>query len=344
MKIISSACLDQPEISNELKEWIAYNLALGESKRDVALRLVTSGFPQTVVEEIISDIQSNPIFLAARRVAKEKKKLSDLNDLILYLENNSKSRSQVPVEDSIDPSSFFETYYTANRPVVLKGIVNKWPAFDKWNMDFFRQEFGDKVIKYQCRDLSEDHVNAFFDNSREGTLSSYIDLIEEGGPDTRKFYLMSQDKLFRRIAFQSLLKDIDCSVGGILNESNKAQNTYFWLGPKGVITPMHRDQNNIYLAQIIGRKKVKLVSPLSIDRIYNSTGHHSDINFDAIDFNKFKRAQELRVLEVTISPGDLLFIPVAWWHHVTSLDITLSISGTNFCHLNEFSQLLDYFD
>jgi len=334
---------NQLGLFSELQEWAAYNLAIGESKLDVARRLLSCGLSQSAAEAIIGDIGRNPIFHAASRIAKEKKKLSDLNDLILDLDNRSESRSQVPVETNIEATSFFENYYTANRPVILKGIVNKWPAVDKWSLDFFRHEFGSTVIQYQCRDLSDDHVQAFFENSRLGTLASYIDLIESDGPDVRQYYLMSQDQLLRRIAFRRLLEDVDCSHGGIFDEGAKARSTHFWLGPKGVVTPMHRDQNNIYLAQIIGRKKVMLVSPLSIDRIYNAEGHHSEINFDAIDFDRFKRARELRILEAIISPGDLLFIPVAWWHHVTSLDLTLSISGTNFKYDNEFPQLSDYF-
>jgi hypothetical protein len=255
----------------------------------------------------------------------------------------AEGRSQVPVEINIEPDRFFQHYYTANRPVVLQGIADKWPAFTKWNLDFLHREFGSTVVRYQRRDLRINHLQAFYENGQTGTMSSYLNLIEAGGSEARNCYLMSQDKLLRRIAFRRLLDDIDSSTGGIFDEGTKSYSTHLWLGPEGSITPLHRDQNNIYLAQIIGRKKVRLLSSLALDRVYNEKGHHSLIDLDAVDFERFGRASTLRFLDVVIGPGEVLFIPVAWWHHVTSLDISLSISGTNFKYDNEFPQLADYF-
>ncbi|AVD95481.1 hypothetical protein C4Q27_25275 [Pseudomonas sp. SWI36] len=330
-------------IPDDLQEWAVYSLANGVSKLDVVRGLSASGLSNHAAEAVVEKIQKSPFFLAALKIAKEKKKLSDLNDVILDLDHMSSLRSSVPVESNIQASSFFESYYTSNRPVILKGIVNKWPAFEKWDLDYLSREFGEFVVRYQCRNINDDHARAFYDNHQTGTLSSYIETIKADSLPARDFYLMSQDQLLRRVAFRELLKHIDCTQDGIFDEDTKAQCTHFWLGPKGAVTPMHRDQNNVYLAQIIGRKKVKLVPPLAIARMHNHEGHHSSINFDAIDFDKFNNAQRLRVLEVVISPGDLLFIPVAWWHHVTSLDLTLSISGTNFRYENSFPQLSDYF-
>ncbi len=37
------------------------------------------------------------------------------------------------------------------------------------------------------------------------------------------------------------------------------------------------------------------------------------------------------VLTTVVEPGELLFIPVGWWHAVRSLDVSMSLSFTNFC-------------
>lgn len=334
---------DALSVPNDLQERAAYCLSIGVGRQNVVELLLGSGISQEVANSTIESITQSPIFRATAALAKEKKKLSDLNDLLLDLDNSSKNRAQIPTETRIEPDRFFEQYYTANRPVVLRGIADKWPAFHKWNLDFLRRKFGSTVVQYQSRDITANHLQAFFDNKQVSSLSSYLDLIESERDEARNVYLMSQDQLLRRIIFRPLLDDIDSSVGGIFDEGAKNYSTHFWLGPKGAVTPLHRDQNNIYLAQIIGRKKVRLLSSLALDRVYNEEGHHSQINLDAFDLEKFERAGSLKFLDVTIGPGDLLFIPVAWWHHVTSLDVTLSISGTNFKYQNEFPQLADYF-
>lgn len=330
-------------LPTQAQEWVAYELVTGASPADLVPTLVQDGLSQALAESLVFDIARNPILSVARRFAREKKKLADINDVLLDLDGREASRRHIAVETDISPSVFHERYYSTNRPVVLRGIVDHWQAFKKWNLDFLRQEFGNILVQYQYRSDPDNHLQAFFDNPRRGSLSYYLDLIQADSLEARKYYLISHDKLLRRIAFRGLLNDISCAPGGILDESAKAFSTHLWLGPSGAVTPMHRDRNNVYLAQVLGRKKVVLVSPLATDRIYNSNGHHSDIDFLAPNYTKYDRAESLYRFEVIIAPGDMLFIPVGWWHHVNSLDVTLSVSGTNFVFQNEFPQLTDYF-
>ena len=35
--------------------------------------------------------------------------------------------------------------------------------------------------------------------------------------------------------------------------------------------------------------------------------------------------------------GETIFLPLAWWHHVTSLDVVMSFSYTNLDVPNEFT-------
>ncbi len=41
-------------------------------------------------------------------------------------------------------------------------------------------------------------------------------------------------------------------------------------------------------------------------------------------------------LECEIGPGDALFLPIGWWHHVEALDVSISVSFTNFAADNDF--------
>ncbi len=46
-------------------------------------------------------------------------------------------------------------------------------------------------------------------------------------------------------------------------------------------------------------------------------------------------AAEARTLEVDLEAGQLLFIPVAWWHQVTSLDFSVTLTYVDFHWPNE---------
>ena len=42
------------------------------------------------------------------------------------------------------------------------------------------------------------------------------------------------------------------------------------------------------------------------------------------------------ITDVEIGPGDLLFLPVGWWHHVLGLEISITMTFTNFVFDNDF--------
>jgi len=43
------------------------------------------------------------------------------------------------------------------------------------------------------------------------------------------------------------------------------------------------------------------------------------------------------VLEVVAEPGDTVFLPLGWWHQVTSLDVSLSFSFSNLSVPNNYA-------
>ena len=42
------------------------------------------------------------------------------------------------------------------------------------------------------------------------------------------------------------------------------------------------------------------------------------------------------MLDVVVEPGETMFLPLAWWHQVTSLDKCISLSFTNMDFPNTF--------
>ncbi len=46
---------------------------------------------------------------------------------------------------------------------------------------------------------------------------------------------------------------------------------------------------------------------------------------------------QVRVLDVIVEPGETVFLPLAWWHQVSSLDLSLSFSYSNLAVPNQFT-------
>ncbi|PYP91103.1 MAG: hypothetical protein DMG65_08870 [Candidatus Angelobacter sp. Gp1-AA117] len=56
----------------------------------------------------------------------------------------------------------------------------------------------------------------------------------------------------------------------------------------------------------------------------------SPVDPESLDFSQYPLMRDVDVLEVTLNPGDLLFVPLGWWHWVKSLEISISLSLDHF--------------
>lgn len=50
---------------------------------------------------------------------------------------------------------------------------------------------------------------------------------------------------------------------------------------------------------------------------------------------RFPLARNARTIEVALDAGDILFVPLGWWHQVTSLDFSVTLTYTNFLWPNQ---------
>ena len=90
------------------------------------------------------------------------------------------------------------------------------------------------------------------------------------------------------------------------------------------------------MAQVLGRKRVLLISPDQTHRLYNEVGVFSDVDCDHPDAQRHPLYRDVLSKQVLLEPGEVLFLPVGWWHHVKALDVSVTVTFTNFVHPNDF--------
>ncbi|CAF0719944.1 unnamed protein product [Adineta ricciae] len=103
-----------------------------------------------------------------------------------------------------------------------------------------------------------------------------------------------------------------------------------WIGSQGAHTPCHYDTYGInFVAQIVGRKRWLLfpshspIGQLQTRIPYEESSVYIDIEPSVLD-----RLKNIDVYDVTLEPGDVLFVPKHWWHFVSSLDsVTISVNS-----------------
>lgn len=101
-----------------------------------------------------------------------------------------------------------------------------------------------------------------------------------------------------------------------------------WLG-NAVVTPAHFDESNNVACVVGGRRRFTLFPPEQIANLYVGpigyapTGTPiSLVSFREPDYARFPRFRDaLAASQVAeLGPGDAIYIPTLWWHHVESFD------------------------
>jgi len=101
-----------------------------------------------------------------------------------------------------------------------------------------------------------------------------------------------------------------------------------WLG-NAITTPTHLDEWNNIGCVVSGRRRFTLFPPAQVVNLYIGpldfapTGAPmSLVRLHAPDFARFPRFREALAAAVSaeLGPGDAIFIPALWWHHVESLE------------------------
>ncbi len=297
---------------------------------DIRERLLASGMTPASVEYEIKRAEADPVVMAAQRLRRQLAKRDWTLQLQGRLAGTRADGLTIPTVANIEPQRFFEEFYAANRPVVLTGLVDHWPALERWTLDYLDSKVGDALVELQAdRGSAADYEQAK-DRHKRGaqfrTVTSAMRKVES----SNQFYITAYNDTNNKIALAKLWDDL--GPVSILRASS-GRDGFFWMGPKGTLTPFHHDLTNNLLVQVMGRKKCHLVPSWEVGRMKNSKHCFSDRS--PADWDNDDPSLP-PMLECTIGPGDALFLPIGWWHHVEALDHSISMSFTNFAADNGF--------
>jgi ribosomal protein L16 Arg81 hydroxylase len=241
----------------------------------------------------------------------------------------------VPRVPKLSRQQFLDEYYALNRPVVMTGAMDDWPAFKRWTSPELKRRFGKRVVSVQANRSSDPKYEQNSDHlRRDMTFGDYVDLVESSG-ETNDFYITANNSGTNKDALKELWDDI-VLFPEYLRDDDPDNRGFFWFGPKGTVTPLHHDLTNNFMAQVRGRKLVRLVAPYELPHLYNNRHCYTQVDLDRIDYERFPLFRNASITDVEIGPGDLLFLPVGWWHHVLGLEISITMTFTNFVFDNDF--------
>lgn len=291
--------------------------------------LVARGYPRSVAEQSVSAVVDSPIFAAAARSYKSNRKLAGLLKAMGRLFVHSGFELE---KLQISSAEFYEHFFFNNRPVVLRGLMDDWAAPRLWTPEHFRSRYGNVVVEVMSGREGDPRYELNWAERRSHIrMADYIDLITDtaSGNDC---YLVARNKVLDMPEMRDLSDDFHCPAGFLDPETPERPYVRLWLGAAGTLTPLHCDDCNIFMGEVTGRKKVRLIPPYFYPSLYNTAEYYSPVDLDNVDLTRFPEMRDVPVLETALEPGEFLFIPIGWWHWVKSLELSASLTFTNLCN------------
>ncbi len=93
----------------------------------------------------------------------------------------------------------------------------------------------------------------------------------------------------------------------------------FFASDRGAVSQLHYDQYANLFVQVAGHKRFALVAPDGARALRPFPVHHPLDAYARADLD-LEEAGASRAREVVLGPGEMLYIPSHWWHHVQTLD------------------------
>uniref|UniRef100_UPI00398F5827 hypoxia-inducible factor 1-alpha inhibitor isoform X2 n=1 Tax=Pristiophorus japonicus TaxID=55135 RepID=UPI00398F5827 len=234
-----------------------------------------------------------------------------------------------------------------NEPVVLTDTNLVYPAL-KWDLDYLQENIGDGDFSIY---VAKTHTFLYYDEKKmvnfknfkpksrreEMKFSEFVETLGKIEQGDDRYYLQQtlNDTVGKKIVMDFL--------GFNWNWINKQQTKRNWgqltsnlllVGMEGNVTPAHYDEQQNFFAQIKGYKRCILFPPDQFDCLYPYPVHHpcdrqSQVDFENPDYERFPNFRNVVGYETVVGPGDVLYIPMYWWHHIESLldgGITITVN------------------
>ena len=233
----------------------------------------------------------------------------------------------------IDASTFREQILPTNQPAVLRGVVLRWPAVQRGSPSpqamcaylMGLQQGGpvplltaDPVT--QGRFFFRDDMQGFNFQRRSAPLAMALRMLLTHLDDTEPPAIFVESA-----PLPDCLPDFAASHPLDLLDGSSVPR--IWIG-NAVTVQTHYDLWNNIACVLAGRRRFTLFPPEQLPNLYpgpmdiTPAGQPiSMVPLESPDFERYPRFRAAlaaaRVAE--LEPGDALFIPYGWWHHVQSL-------------------------
>lgn len=221
--------------------------------------------------------------------------------------------TDIPRVSRISKKDFLEQYVKPQKPVVIERLIEDWPAYEKWSLDYIGDMAGEKIVPLFDSNEKISSKYKFNEPHKKMKMREYLDLIRKG-PTSYRIFLYH---LLKKVpALQEDFKYPDIGLRLL------KQVPMLFFGGEGSKVFMHYDIDfaNILHFHFHGRKRCILFPPSETKYLYkvpHALITREDIDFSNPDFRKFPALKKAKGMVADLHHGETLYMPEGYWHQMT---------------------------
>ncbi len=238
----------------------------------------------------------------------------------------------MPEVHGVDRARFEAEILPGNAPVILRGVASGWPAVAKGCESplalaqyLATMDSGAPVDALMTR--PEEDARLFYDAPMTGF--NYVHAKLPVSHVLEQILRYAQFERAPAVVVQSAaialcLPEFKRDHGlPLLNDSVEPRA---WVGT-ATVTPAHFDESHNIAVCVAGSRRFTLFPPEQVANLYVGPLDHAPagrpislVDFAKPDFDRFPRFREALAHARTadLEPGDAIYMPPLWWHHVQS--------------------------
>lgn len=253
--------------------------------------------------------------------------------------NNQQSENTITIPaieivEGCTPDAIPDFVFTASKPLILKGLVKQWPVVNAAGQS------PETAYQYICGFYNNELVNTAIGNSGNDGAIFYNDDLSGFTYQRQRMRLdgvLEQIRTLERAgSAQAYYVDsapVDYCIPGFRAHNDLSLGAFkprvsIWMGNKTRVSAHYDIPDNIACV-VAGKRRFTVFPPEQLANLYigpldfNPAGPAiSMVDLHKPDFEKFPRFREaLKHAQMAeLEPGDAIYIPSMWWHHVEGLE------------------------
>lgn len=218
------------------------------------------------------------------------------------------------------------------RPAIIRGLLDDWPAQERWTVEQLRADYGDRSVKIS---ISKNITNNLYHSKKIDQqtvpLKTFLEQITSDQPVDKD---ASQPYLFTKNPFPEIVADYQHpEVFDLLNwpKPVRNMNALFYIGPPASGVSLHQ-HSAAWNALLVGEKQWFCLPPFR---------HYGPILSDIRTWQSdYYDSVKPHLIEVTQKAGEIFYVPQYMYHGVLNKALSIGVVLESGVYGNIFDELM----